>query len=193
MKIIKINDSKMSDTEIEKVKRKARAFLIQDDKVLVANYGGVWLLPGGSIEPDETKDEAIIRELKEETGIAYDLSELENVLTINFFEKDYPITSKMNINRLLVTDYYFGYYKGLDIFNTKRSNSEKKSNFSLKLVTYEELEALINEPNDNPRKEFFDRELKEVLSYLKSTITNEKTDSEALDISTLKLTKKDLD
>ncbi len=193
MKIIKINDSKMSDTEIEKVKRKARAFLIQDDKVLVANYAGVWLLPGGSIEPDETKEEAIIRELKEETGVDYDLSELENVLTINFFEKDYPITSKMNINRLLVTDYYFGYYKGVDIFGTKRSKSEKKLNFSLKLVTYEELEALINEPSDNPRKKFFDRELKEVLSYLKSTITNEKTDSEALDISTLKLTKKDLD
>ena len=193
MKTIKINDSKMADTEIEVVRRKARAFLIQDDKFLIANYGGVWLLPGGSIDPDETKEETIVRELKEETGVEYEPTELEHVLTMNYFQKDYPMTSKKNMNRLLVTDYYFGYYKGTDIFNTKRTKSEKNDGFYLKLVTYEEIEELLKEPTDNPRKQFFNRELKEVLNYLKSVITNVKEDEETLDTSTLKLIKKDLD
>ena len=41
------------------------------NEVLLVNHKklGVWLYPGGHVEPHETPDETVIREIKEETGL----------------------------------------------------------------------------------------------------------------------------
>jgi 8-oxo-dGTP pyrophosphatase MutT (NUDIX family) len=49
----------------------ASGFVIQDGRILLVNHRkhGVWIYPGGHVEPDETTDEACLREVLEETGI----------------------------------------------------------------------------------------------------------------------------
>lgn len=49
----------------------ASALILDDKKVLLVKHKklGVWLYPGGHIESWETPDEALIREVKEETGL----------------------------------------------------------------------------------------------------------------------------
>lgn len=59
------------------------AFIFSSDGCLLLGksqkggvYKGLWIVPGGGIEPGETKQQATIREIMEETGIdisAYDL------------------------------------------------------------------------------------------------------------------------
>lgn len=47
-----------------------RALVVRDDTVLlVSNGGDFWYTPGGRIEYGEDAEEAVIRELKEETGL----------------------------------------------------------------------------------------------------------------------------
>jgi 8-oxo-dGTP pyrophosphatase MutT (NUDIX family) len=44
---------------------------VRDDRVLLHHHAGLnrWLPPGGHIDPNETPDEAAIREVLEETGV----------------------------------------------------------------------------------------------------------------------------
>ena len=49
----------------------ASALVLRNNKVLLVNHRkmGVWLYPGGHIEDTETPDQAVIREVEEETGL----------------------------------------------------------------------------------------------------------------------------
>ena len=68
----------------------AAAIIIQENKILVTQrgYGELkdrWEFPGGKIEPGETKEQAIIREIKEELE-----ADIEIICFLNTIEFDYP-------------------------------------------------------------------------------------------------------
>ena len=61
----------------------ASALIIDNDKVLLLHHKklGVWLYPGGHVEKNETPDQAVVREAKEETGLDVEIiSEKDNNL-----------------------------------------------------------------------------------------------------------------
>ena len=168
MNLIVINDDNLSDNDIHKIGNKVRAILLLDNKILVSHYGGVILLPGGSIDKGETIDDAIIRELQEETGIIYDLNQLKKILTIKYYQSNYPTRNNEVMNRLMITHYYLGQFKGIDLNNIKRTEQEIKDNFNLELINLNDL--LLSEVSNNPRKKYFDRENKEIFKVLKKVI-----------------------
>ncbi len=160
-----INDDCLKMDEIDGFKSKVRAILIdEENRVLVANYNQVILLPGGSVEEDENIECAITRELKEETGEIYNETDLTLFTQIDFFQKDYPKRDGMVQNRLLRTFYFIGDYKGVDLELQQLTENEKDNNFGLALIPLSELENVILEnQNDNPRNVYFQREMLEVL------------------------------
>lgn len=165
-----MNEDHLLLSDIEEYASKARAILIDDDdKIIVANYNGALLLPGGSLDKNETPIVALIRELQEETGCNYTENDLEYFLCLSQFQKQFPKTNGTIKNRLIDNYYYIGKSKGLSLNNQKLTNSEQKDNFKISLYTIEEIFALLNENNINPRSKFFNAELNEILQLYKNT------------------------
>jgi ADP-ribose pyrophosphatase YjhB (NUDIX family) len=172
MKTIVINENQLTAKDIELISHKVRAVMVDNDKLLVANYGGVYLLPGGTVEKEETKEQAIVRELREETGIKYSVKELAGLFTLKYYQKEYPIKHDVLKNRLSVTHFYLGDYRGIDTYKLNRTPKEIRDGFNLRLVRIDDIDSLIEEipSNNNPRKPFFDRELKEVQKVLRKEL-----------------------
>ncbi len=82
--------------EITRTHRGIYGFIRQGDKILLivkkrGPYTGMYDLPGGSPEPEETEEETLKREIQEETGcILLDYSERneQTVIFSNYTEKD---------------------------------------------------------------------------------------------------------
>jgi ADP-ribose pyrophosphatase YjhB (NUDIX family) len=166
MKEIIINDDNLKIDDIEKVKKKARAILIKDNKILTGVYSDVVMLPGGGVEKDESVDDGLLRELEEETGIKYNIEDFEKSFNVQCYQKDYPTRSGKNVNRLVSTYYYIGEYKGLDNDKLKLTDEEQSVDFKIDFFTKEELLDRLYKESTNPRKPFFDREMEELLKII---------------------------
>ena len=69
------------------------AVVIEDDRVVLVRRGrppayGEWSLPGGAVEPGETLEEAVVREVKEEIGREVEVMELVAVLDRIFLDPE---------------------------------------------------------------------------------------------------------
>ena len=67
--------------------------VIEDDRVVLVRRGsppayGEWSLPGGAVEPGETLEEAVVREVKEEIGLEVEVVELVAVLDRIFLDSE---------------------------------------------------------------------------------------------------------
>jgi mutator protein MutT len=71
----------------------AAALVFRDGKLLItqryaqAHLGGLWEFPGGKREPDETFEDCLVRELREELGIEVQVGELVESITHEYPEK----------------------------------------------------------------------------------------------------------
>jgi ADP-ribose pyrophosphatase YjhB (NUDIX family) len=59
----------------DKIDFTASAYIVHQNKVLLVHHKklGIWLQIGGHIELDETTDEALLREIKEECGLEVEI------------------------------------------------------------------------------------------------------------------------
>jgi mutator protein MutT len=69
------------------------AVVIEDDRVVLVRRGrapayGEWSLPGGAVEPGESLEEAVVREVAEEIGFKVEVVELVAVLDRIFWDQE---------------------------------------------------------------------------------------------------------
>lgn len=159
-----INNENLEINEIDETNSKVRAILVdEENRVLIANYGGVILFPGGSIDNGENINQAIIRELCEETGTLYEEADLTFLIQLDFFQRNYIKRNGVKKNRLVKTSYFYGTYKSVELISQCLTEKEKKDGFKLQLVSLSELEKMVLENhNDNPRNSYFQREMIEI-------------------------------
>lgn len=167
MKTIQYNENNLEECKVDRTVRKVRGLIFnKKGEVLLCNYAGVYLLPGGSIEEGETITQAFLREAKEETGIDIDYTKVVPFLQIKSFNGNYYDRKyKKEINRLTETT-IFEAKTDLDIALTDRelTESEKENGFNAKYVKIQNIPTLLQEnKTNNPKVSVFNKELITVL------------------------------
>ena len=160
MEVIKINNE-IIDADVEMIK--VRLLSIVDNKLIVANYANNYMLPGGKVDAGESLIDALIREIKEETGEELLKTEIKKLVTVDDYEECYP--SKNGEVKKYIRTHYYVVDKLLDINKKKElSNNEIVGNF--KLMEYDIYELIKVLRNTSGNKEcIFANELLSVLIY----------------------------
>lgn len=111
------------------VKATTAAIIEKDSKVLLEKRSinpekGKWCLPGGHIEPNETPEEAVKRETKEETGL--------EINKLKFFKHFNEFLPEINISNIVI------------VFEAKAEGNEspKEEVSELKWCSPKEIEKL---------------------------------------------------
>ena len=141
MKEIIINDHHLQEDDIEmKVVRVKGLILNSKGKILLAHNNNTYQFPGGHKEEDESMDECIIREIKEETGISLEVTE-RPFLCIETYDNDYFGTGKKVLNSI----YYYRFFtdEAPNFNETHYDSLELATDFNLFYLNFNDLEEFL--------------------------------------------------
>ena len=167
MKEILYNNDNLKEEEINNIVRRAKAIIINsNDEILFAHTQDNYFFVGGRVEPDETFEEGIVREIKEETGIDIDFKFQEPFCTITYMNKDYP---KEGINTKSIANYYVIKCDiKPDLSKVKLTEEEKYCDFGLEYISKENaLNELHNHFKKCTKKNVVRDTIKVIEEYLK--------------------------
>ena len=143
MEKIIINDDHLTDEDIEmKVVRVKGLIINSKGKILLAHNNNTYQFPGGHQEEDESMDECIIREIKDETGISLEVTE-QPFLCIETYDSDYFGTEKKVLNSI----YYYRFFTDEmpDFTQTHYDELELATDFNLFYLSFDQLESFLEE------------------------------------------------
>lgn len=155
MEKIVINPDRIKGENVIK-KRKSRALLFNgNNNLLVENYNGIYILPGGKLEENETPKKGLIRELNEEIGSSPNEDDLELITTIDLYQKD--CSSKESFQDRVTTTYYYTGNLDIDINNLNQniSKNEKEINLKFEYISIDKLEEILLKSSNNSKEKFF--------------------------------------
>lgn len=141
MKEIIINDHNIEDSEIQmEVIRVKGLILNSKGKVLLAHNNNTYQFPGGHKTEEETMNECIIREIKEETGISLEVKE-EPFLCIKTYDNNYFNTGKKVLNSI----YYYRFFTDEEpnLMDTHYDELELATEFNLYYINFKNLRKFL--------------------------------------------------
>lgn len=141
-KIKEFNEDNLLESEVTRTVTRVKLFVVIKNKILVATSAGGCQLPGGHAEKGETIEQTIIREIKEETGIALDKEEIfEQFFEIRYLSRNYK---NLGVNRLSKVIYKLVLTeKKPELNNTRLTKNEKRNNFNLEMVNIEDFKTFV--------------------------------------------------
>ena len=163
IKVYNFNESNLLEEEIDKKVLKVRALIYNpvNNKVILVHYAGLYMLPGGKVDEGETLEEALIREVSEETGIVFSNDDFVKYLLINSYDRNYFDRKSGIVNRHTQTTFYIIKTSlEIDENNKKLTISEINKNHQVSYVSLDLVKKLVVE-NDttNEKRLQFDRDI----------------------------------
>lgn len=138
------NKDNIKKEDINETITRVKILLINSNKeITLAFSNNIYHFVGGHVEKNESLNDAIIREVLEETGILLEKKNYEPFFKITQIFKDYPMKNKNNC-------YEYYYYaiktnKIPNLNNTNYTEDEKNGNFELKKIHINDIEKILNE------------------------------------------------
>lgn len=139
MRKIVYNDDKLKEKDINRISQRAKAIIKNKaGKILLVCSNNNHHLPGGHLEKNETFDECLVRKIKEELGVVIPFEKRTPILTITYYNKDYP---SVGTNSKTESKYYEVLTEvEPNLSDVKLTEDEKKGNF--KVVYIDEKDIL---------------------------------------------------
>lgn len=146
MKRILINDDNLNEEELDFEVIRVKGLIINSDgDILIAHNNGTYQFPGGHKEDDETLDECLEREIKEETGI--DIISEGPFMQITTYDSNYFGQNKKVCNKI----YYYVIRTDLtpNFAETHYDELECQTEFNLFYISLEKLHGFLNDSVEN--------------------------------------------
>lgn len=141
MREIIINDNNLTKEDIDmEVIRVKGLILNSQGKLLIAHNNNTYQLPGGHVDDNETIDECIVREIKEETGIDVEITE-RPFMSIITYDNNYFDTGK----KVLSSIYYYRFFSDEvpNLEETKYDELELATDFNLFYINFKDFDSFI--------------------------------------------------
>ena len=100
--------------ETKKIDLTVGACIVSGGKILLMHHTKLdkWLFPGGHIDPNETPDKAIVREVKEETGLDFNFVGFSELTQFPEEIEKLALPFHANLHNVGDHDHYCSYYLG---------------------------------------------------------------------------------
>lgn len=167
MKTIIYNYDELEEKDINKKVKRAKMVIVNSNNEVLLGYGNNnYQIIGGHVEENESYDETVIREVKEETGIELPLEHRKPFIEIDYLCKDYPHSGDN-------TKFYAMYYEiqtdlKPDLSKIQLTENEKEGMFEFRYIKLDEVIKEIESTLDICKNKATARDTIEVLKeYIK--------------------------
>ncbi len=149
MKEIIINDHNLTDEDVEqKVVRVKGLIMNSRGKILLAHNNNTYQFPGGHTEENESMNDCILREIKEETGITVEITE-DPFLCIRTYDNNYFGTGKKVLNSIYYYRFFTDEVPNFD--ETHYDDLELATDFDLFYLNFSELKEFLQKEDASDR------------------------------------------
>ncbi len=138
------NEDNLKEEDINNYIDRAK-MIVENDKeeLLFASTNNNYYLIGGHVDPGETFDECIVREIKEESGVTIPFEKRTPYFSVKYYCKDYP---EKGLNTRYISNYYFIKYNLVpNLNNLNLTEGEINDGFKLEYIKKDKAVEVLTE------------------------------------------------